>query len=64
MRYGDYHGIGRHAASEWPVGKIETRAGKFINEAGRDGRFVLYMNDIPYETPPEHVHAVVSLANE
>jgi len=47
-----------------PVGEIKTRAGRFINEAGRDGRFVLYMNDIPYETPPEHVHAVVSVAHE
>ena len=42
-----------------PLEQIQARARRFITEAGKDGRFVLYMNDIPYETPEEHVRAVV-----
>lgn len=45
-----------------PVRTIEDRANRFIDEAGMNGRFVLFINDIPYYTPPEHVHTVVSSA--
>jgi hypothetical protein len=44
------------------VGDIEARASRFIEEGGKTGRFVLFINDVPYNTPPEHVHAVVSVA--
>ena len=47
-----------------PMKAIEARAKKFIEQAARDGRFILYMNDIPYDTSPGHVHTVVSVAHE
>ena len=47
-----------------PITEIQTRAQKFIDLAGQDGRFILYINDIPYNTPPEHVHAVVEIAHK
>ncbi len=47
-----------------PVSKIKKRARRLINEAGVNGRFVLYINDIPYDTSPEHIHTVVSAARD
>lgn len=67
--YADQHGMmitmGLDAAliCNGPLEAIQARAKKFVAEAGRDGRFILYMNDIPYDTKPEHVHAVVSVAH-
>ena len=46
------------------VEQIAARARRFIEEAGKHGRFVLFMNDIPYETAVENVRAVVSVARE
>ena len=46
-----------------PVHAIQDRARRFIDGAGRDGRFVLYINDIPYDTPVEHVKSVVSVGH-
>ena len=31
-----------------PASEIRTRAQKFIKELGEEGRFVLFINDIPY----------------
>ena len=45
-----------------PVSEIRARAQKFIKEVGEEGRFVLLINDIPYDTSPENVHTVVSAA--
>jgi uroporphyrinogen-III decarboxylase len=45
-----------------PVQAIQARTNRFINEAGMNGRFVFFINDIPYHTPPEHVRAAVSAA--
>jgi hypothetical protein len=47
-----------------PVSEIKARAKWFIEEAGRQGRFVLFINDIPYDTSPENVHTVVSVARD
>jgi uroporphyrinogen-III decarboxylase len=47
-----------------PVSKIKVRTQKFIEEAGWDGRFVLFINDIPYDTSPENIHAVVTVARD
>jgi uroporphyrinogen-III decarboxylase len=69
-RYADAHGIGlimgldAHLVRSGPVSEIESRARRFIDEAGLDGRFILFINDIPYDTPSEHVQAVVSVAHE
>ncbi len=46
-----------------PVSDIRSRAQLFIDQAGRDGRFVLFLNDVPYDTPPQHVHAAVAVAH-
>jgi len=46
------------------VGEIESRTRRFIEEGGKAGRFVLFINDIPYDTQPEKVRAVVSTAHE
>jgi uroporphyrinogen-III decarboxylase len=68
--YADEHDVGlimgldAHLIRSGPLGRIQERARKFIGEAGRDGRFILFINDIPYDTPPEHVHSVVSVAHE
>ncbi len=47
-----------------PIGEIKKRARMFIEEAAMDGRFVLFINDIPYDTPPENIHAAVAAAHE
>ncbi len=69
-RYADETGVGlvmgmdAHLIRTGPVTAIVSRARRFIEEAGINGGFILFMNDIPYDTPPEHVHAVVSVARE
>lgn len=68
-RYADEHDMaivmGMDAAliEHGPVGDIRSRARLFIDQAGRDGRFVLFLNDVPYNTPPEHVHAAAAVAH-
>jgi uroporphyrinogen-III decarboxylase len=56
-------GIDANLIRNGPVSAIKARSLRYIQEAGRDGRFVLFINDIPYDTPPEHVHAVVEVAH-
>ena len=46
-----------------PVSEIESRAARFISEGAGDGRFCLFLNDVPYHTPPENVHAAVAVAH-
>jgi hypothetical protein len=46
------------------IDEIKKRAKMFIKEAAMDGRFVLFINDIPYDTPSENIHAVVTAARE
>ena len=43
---------------------IAARTRRFIEEGGMSGRFVLFINDIPYATPVENVRAVVAAAQE
>lgn len=57
-------GLDAHLVGAGAVEDIITRTRKFIEEAGLGGRFVLTMNDIPYNTPPENVHAVIATAHE
>jgi len=69
-QYADQHrmtlamGIDAALLERGPVDAIEARTRHFIDVAGRDGRFVLFLNDIPYRTPPEHVHAAVKVAHD
>ena len=46
------------------VTEIAARTRRFIEEGGRAGRFVLFINDIPYDAPSENVRAVISTAHE
>ena len=57
-------GLDANLIGSGPVSEIVSRSRSFIEGAGMSGRFVLFINDIPYETPPEHVRAVVSTAHE
>ena len=41
---------------------VTSRATRFIEEAGLRGRFVLFINDVPSDTPVENVRAVVRAA--
>ena len=45
-----------------PLAAIVDRARRFIEEGGPHGRFLLFINDMPYATPPAHVQAVVATA--
>ena len=68
--YADQYGIGlimgldAHLIASGPVEEIAARARMFIEEAGMEGRFVLFMNDIAYTAPVENVKAVISAARE
>jgi len=43
-----------------PPAAIVERIKDYIDTLGRDGRFAIYLNQIPAETPPEHIHAAVA----
>ena len=68
--YADEHdmtlvmGLDAALIEQGPVDAVRSRAQLFIDEAGRDGRFILFLNDIPYNTPPDHVHAAVAVAHQ
>jgi uroporphyrinogen-III decarboxylase len=57
-------GLDAHLIRQGPVAEIKARARRFIEEGGSTGRFILFINDISYDTPSEHVHAVVAVARE
>jgi uroporphyrinogen-III decarboxylase len=57
-------GVDANLIGAGPVAGIASRARRFIEEAGKAGRFILFINDIPYDTPPGNVHALVSVAHE
>ena len=69
-KYADKHnmaiimGIDTNIIQDGPVGEIKNRIRTFIHQAGRDGRFCVYINYIPYDAKPKHIHAVVSTAHE
>ena len=68
-RYADEHGMtivmGLDAGliEQGPVEAIRARAQHFIDQAAQDGRFILFLNDVPFLTPPEHVDAAVAVAH-
>ncbi|MGD8263668.1 MAG: hypothetical protein PVJ22_15000, partial [Desulfobacterales bacterium] len=43
-----------------PVEAIVERIRKYIDVLARDGRCAIYLNQIPADTRPEHVHAAVA----
>ena len=56
-------GLDAHLIEQGPLEEIKTRVQWFIDEAGYEGRFILFLNDVPFNTPSEHVHAAVSVAH-
>jgi uroporphyrinogen-III decarboxylase len=55
-------GLDANLIGSGPPAEIRSRAERFIEEAGKNGRFILFINDIPTSTPSDNVHAVVDLA--
>jgi uroporphyrinogen decarboxylase len=45
---------------EGPIDAIVERIKTYIDVMARDGRGAIFLNQIPAETPPEHIHAAVS----
>ena len=43
-----------------PVELIVERIKLYIDKMARDGRCMIHLNQIPAETPPEHIHAAVA----
>ncbi|MHC4563170.1 MAG: uroporphyrinogen decarboxylase family protein [Planctomycetota bacterium] len=69
-QYADEHnmalimGLDAGLIEHGPIKDIRFRARHFIDQAGQEGRFALFLNDIPYHTPPDHVHAAVAVAHD
>lgn len=63
-RVGLVMGLDANLIASGSFAEIESRARRFIEEAGKTGRFVLFINDIPYDTPPQNVHAAIAVAHE
>lgn len=57
-------GLDANLIGSGSVAEIATRTREFIEEAGKAGRFVLFINDIPYDTQPENVRAAISVAHD
>ncbi len=53
-------GIDAALIQEGPVEAIVERFKLYIEKIGRDGRCMFHINQIPGETPSEHVHAAVA----
>lgn len=43
-----------------PVAAIVERIRRYIDVLGREGRFAIYLNEVPADTPPAHIHAAVA----
>jgi uroporphyrinogen-III decarboxylase len=56
-------GIDAGLIEHGPVSAIRERATQFCQAGASEGRFVLFLNDIPANTPREHVHAAVEVAH-
>lgn len=53
-------GVDAALLKEGPVDAIVERIKHYIGTMARDGRCMIHLNQIPAETPPEHVHAAVA----
>jgi hypothetical protein len=53
-------GIDATLLCEGPAEAITERIKYYIDTLARDGRFTIYLNQIPAETPAEHIHAAVA----
>ena len=57
-------GLDANLIGSGSVAEIASRTRRFIEDAGEAGWFVLFINDIPYDTQPENVRTVISVAHE
>jgi uroporphyrinogen-III decarboxylase len=53
-------GVDATLLQKGPVGAIADRIKLYIDKMARDGRCMIHLNQIPAETPPEHIHAAVA----
>ena len=53
-------GIDATLLCEGPAEAIVERVKQYIDVLGREGNFAIYLNQIPAETPAEHIHAAVA----
>lgn len=53
-------GIDATLLRDGPAEDIVQRIKTYIDCSARDGRCVIFLNQIPAETPPEHIHAAVA----
>ena len=53
-------GIDATLLCEGPAEAIVQRVKQYIDVLGRDENFAIYLNQIPAETPAEHIHAAVA----
>jgi uroporphyrinogen-III decarboxylase len=64
--YADKHGafvtagVDATLLQKGPVGAIVERIRMYIDKLARDGRCLIHLNQIPAETPSEHIHAAVA----
>ena len=53
-------GIDSRLLHDGPVEAIVCRVRDYISRAARNGRLTLIINNVPGNTPPEHIHAAVA----
>ena len=53
-------GVDATLLQDGPVEAIVDRIKMYIDKMARDGRCMIHLNQIPAETPPEHIHAAVA----
>ena len=53
-------GVDANLLKNGPAEAIVERIKLYIDTLGRDGRCMIHLNQIPADTPPEHIHAAVA----
>ena len=53
-------GVDANLLKNGPVEAIIERIKLYVDKLGRDGRCMIHLNQIPVETPPQHIHAAVA----
>ena len=53
-------GVDATLLKDGPIEAIVERIKLYIDRLGRDGRCMIHLNQVPAETPPDHIHAAVA----
>jgi len=56
-------GINARLLRDGPPERLVEVVKRYINILGRDGRFFIFLANIPADTPPEHIHTVIKAAH-